>query len=149
MSAGVSFVCWIVAASLNGWLLLRLAPRLAAPVLIKRAGATFALAPVILIAIILSMAAIGASPPGGFGNRLFETFFTIEILAMLSIMNGVFHGMVDGTIAFHRRVNAANLDRFPVSFLIRRARGLKLFGTLAWCAGGALMLYGVWFDTHV
>jgi len=149
MTAGVSLVCWIIAVSLNGWLLLSVAGRLAAPTLLKRACLAFAVTPVILVAIILGVAAIGIAPSNEFGDRLFQSFFTIEIVAMLSIGNVIFQGMVDGVIAFHRRVNGANLDRFPVSFLIHHQRKLKLFGTLAWCAGGALMLYGVWFDTHV
>jgi hypothetical protein len=149
MSAGTSVFCWIIAASLNGWLLLGLAPRLAASTLLKRAGAAFAIAPLILVAIMLCVAATGRAPSDGFGNWLFQSFFTVEILALLSIFNAIFHGMVDVIITFHQRANAANLHRFPISFLIRQERGLKLFGTLAWCAGGALMLYGVWFDMHI
>jgi|GEM_PF-2862914 len=137
MNTGISFVCWIIAVSLNGWLLLSVAGRLAAPTLLKRACLAFAITLSFWLLSSSEVAAIGIAPSDDFGDRLFQSFFTIEIVAMLSIGNAIFQGMVDGVIAFHRRVNAANLDRFPVSFLIHHQRKLKLFGTLAWCAGGS------------
>lgn len=149
MSAGLSLVCWLCAVATNGWLLFRIASDTPAVLLLKRAGIVLVGAPVCLVAIILTMAAIGAHPSTGFGDRLLSIFFTIVVLVMLTFANVTFHGMVDGISAFHRRVNAANLHRFPISFLIRHGYGLKMFGTMMWFAGGALMLYGVWFDMHV
>ncbi|MBM7406469.1 MULTISPECIES: hypothetical protein [Sphingomonas] len=81
-----------------------------------------------------------------FTTILFQVLLTINVVAMLNIMNVAVHKMVDVQGAFHRRFNAANLHRFPVSVVISGAPQLKKVGTAFWSLGAALMLYGLWFD---
>lgn len=137
---------WLCTVAINGWLLFRVTPRMPVARLLKRIAIVFVGAIVCVVAITLLMVAVGMHPSDAFGKRLFSLFFATEVLALLSFVNLIFHGEVDVVGAFHRRVNAVNLDRFPISFLIRHERGLKTFGTVAWFIGGALMLYGVWMD---
>jgi hypothetical protein len=93
----------------------------------------------------LSLRHLGIRSSHAFMSTLFQLLFTVIIAAMLNIMNLVFQGMVDAQIAFHRRFNAANLHRFPVSFVIAHRERIKAFGALFWSFAGGMMLYGVWF----
>lgn len=148
-SSGFSAVYWLCSVAAHGCLLFGIAPRAKTGLLLRRAGIAIVAAPVCLIAVALLIKASGIRPSGSLGDRIFSFFVTAEILALLTVANVIFHGMVDAIVSFHERANTANLQRFPISFLIRFRRGLKTFGTSAWFAGGSLMLYGVWFDTHI
>lgn len=145
----VSILGWLTANALNAWLLFVVANRIAPAKLLKRAGLVIAASPLVMVAIILALYGLGAHPSDAFGTRLLQLFFTIVVLAMLSIGNLVFGGMIAAQIGFHRRFNAANLHRFPIRFLIRHGDGMKRVASLIWCGGGALMLYGIWFDMHL
>lgn len=80
---------------------------------------------------------------------LFQLLFTVVVIAMLNLANLAFRGIVSAQEAFHKRYNAARLQRFPVSLVIGGAAGLKTFSICFWGLGSALMLYGVWFDMKI
>ena len=139
---------WLLSVVLNVFLLVT-APQRGAAFVVKRAiiAMVAALATVVILTVTLYWT--GAHPSQAFGNGLFQLTFAILVIAMVNIANVVFQGMVDSIIAFHQRYNAANLHRFPISFLIAHAQHLKIFGTTFWCLGSPLMLYGAWFDMKV
>lgn len=141
-------IAWLIFVAVCIALLI-VAPRYGAGFVIKRAVGAIIGGIVLVVLTALALRGLKVQPSHGFSTALFQLLFTVVITAMLNIINLVFHGMVDAQIAFHTRCNAANLHRFPISFLIGHARQLKLFGTAMWCFGSALMLYGVWFDTQV
>jgi len=57
--------------------------------------------------------------------------------------------MIEAQIAFHKRYNAANLERFPVSFAIEKRDRLKLFATCFWGLNSVLALYAVWLKMQL
>jgi hypothetical protein len=149
MNASVSLALWLFSVAANGWLLFGPTARMSNKLLFRRIGIVSVATPVCAVAFMLTLAAIEAHPSPNFGNRFFSVVFTVVVLKMLTFANRTFHGMIDTVIAFHQWVNRANLHRFPISFIIQHRAGLKQFGTSAWFLGGAVMLYGVWFDMHI
>ena len=141
--------CWAAAVAANACLLLFLALRRDGIYIVKRAVFVLISTPVIVLLIALILRSVGARPSPQFTVYIFAAFFTIVIMAMINIANVVFRGMVDAVIAFHEQHNASNLDRFPISALVRHRDHLKTFASIVWCLGSALMLYGVWFDMAV
>jgi hypothetical protein len=81
--------------------------------------------------------------------RLIDLIITGVMLAMLSFINTLFHGMVDSVIAFHQKHNAANVHRFPVSVLVEHRALFKRGATMLWLLGSSSMFYGVWTGTRV
>ncbi|WP_420138051.1 hypothetical protein [Sphingomonas sp.] len=116
---------------------------------LKWSGLALAAAPAIVVIVTLLLAALHVQPPPGFGTIMFQLLFTVTVMAMVNLVTAIFAAMVEAQIAFHEKYNAANLYRFPVSFLIARPEQLKWFVTLVFCGGSGLMLYGIWFDTHI
>ena len=139
---------WLLSVTLNAILLVT-APRRGTPFVVKRGIIAIFAAPAMVLVLGLILFWLDAHPSQAFADGLFQVMFTIVIIAMINIANVVFHGMVDTIKAFHERYNAANLHRFPISFLIAHAQHLKIFGTIVWCLGSVPILYGTWFDMHV
>src|SRR4051812_9530497 len=110
-------VAWLLSVLATIVLLIR-APRYGAGVVLKAAIGSIIGSILFLVILGLSLRQLGIRSSHVFTTALFQSFFTIVIAAMLNAMNLVFHGMVEAQVAFHRRYNAANLDRFPISFLI-------------------------------
>lgn len=141
-------VAWILSAALTIFLLVK-APPYGAGFVIKRAIGAIVAGILLVVTLGLVLRGLAISPSHVLTTALFQCLMTVVIMAMLNGMNVVFHSMVEAQIAFHQRFNAANLHRFPISFLIEQRQGLKAFGTIMWCLGAVLMLYGVWFDMQV
>lgn len=141
-------IAWLISAAVCTALLI-VAPRYGTGVVIKCAAGAIIGGMMLVVLIALVLRGLKMQPSHGFTTALFQLLFTVVITSMLNIMNLVLHGMVNAQIAFHERYNAANLHRFPISFVVGHARQLKTFGTTMWCFGSALMLYGVWFDMKV
>lgn len=76
---------------------------------------------------------------------MFQLLMTVTVVGLLNIMNVVSSGIVNAQGAFHKRYNAPNTRRFPVSFVLEQASQIKKGYTWFWCIGSAMMLYGVWF----
>ncbi len=140
---------WLMSVAINGWLLFVVTRKVAPRTLLRRAIIVAVASPVCLVAVILAVAATGVDPSGNFGTPLFQLFFATQILMLVTIAHMIFRGMIETVTDFHRQYNSANLHRFPVSFLIRHPRQLALFAACLWFGGGALMLYGVWFDFRI
>ncbi|MBB3912587.1 hypothetical protein [Sphingomonas desiccabilis] len=140
---------WMLSVAGTAWLLIAVTPRLGLARTLKWAGGAIAAVWLITSTIIVAMWLTGLDPPEWFGTRLFQLVFAAVIAGILSAGNLVFHGMVDTIIAFHEAHNAQNLERFPISFLIRHRRLLKRCATVLWCLGAGLMFYGVWTDVKV
>jgi hypothetical protein len=149
MNVALSGALWLFSVAANGWLLFGRPSKMSNKLLFRLVGAVSIATPVCAVAFMLVLAAIGAHPSIEFRDGFFSVVFTVALLTMLTSINRTFHGMVDTVIAFHERVNRANLHRFPIAFLIQHRAGLKRFGTVAWFGGGALMLFGVWLHKHV
>ncbi|WP_034161430.1 hypothetical protein [Sphingomonas sp. ERG5] len=141
-------IAWLISVAVCVALLI-VAPRFGTGLVIKCSVGAIIGGTVLVVMIALALRGLKVQPSHAFTTALFQLLFTAVVAAMLNIMNFVFHGMVNAQIAFHKRYNAANLHRFPISFLIGYERQLKMFGTMMWCFGSALMLYGVWFDMKV
>jgi hypothetical protein len=139
---------WLISVAVCTALLV-VAPRYGTGFVIKCAVSAIVGGMILVVLIALALRELKVQPSQGFTTILFQLLFTVVITAMLNIMNLVFHAMVNAQTAFHKRYNAANLHRFPISFVIEHVRPLKMFGTIMWCFGSALMLYGVWFDMKV
>ena len=148
MGAALHGAAWLLSVALAISLLIR-APRYGAAFVVKRAIAAIVIGVVVVLVVALVLRGLSVQPSHGFSTALFQLLFTVVVVAMLNGANVTFHGMVDTVIGFHRRYNAGNLHRFPISFMIRNENQLKMFGTAMWCFGSTLMLYGVWFDTHI
>lgn len=80
---------------------------------------------------------------------LFQALMSIVTIAMLNIMNLAVRGMIAAQTSFHTRYNAANLRRFPVSFVIDQADRIRLIGTIFWSSASLVMFYGIWFHMTV
>lgn len=140
---------WMASVALCLSLLLRARHTKQPLLIVRRAALAMVGAVVLLIAIDLAVAALGVHPSREIRTYLIMIFITAEIVSGLNIGNVVFHGMAVSLIAFHQKYNSARLHRFPISFLIKRRDHLKILGTIMWCLGSILMLYGVWFDTEI
>ena len=137
-------VAWFVSVSLCVASLI-MSARLRAGLVIKLAlGAIFG-GMALLTMVGWTLKKFDMQPSHAFTTILIQVLLTINVVAMLNIMNVAFHKMVDAQGAFHRRFNAANLHRFPVSFVISGAPQLKRLATTFWSLGSTLMLYGLWF----
>lgn len=139
---------WLLCTTLSIFLLFA-APRHGAAFVVKGAVASIVAAIILVVMLGLILRGFAFRPSAAFTTALFQLLMTIVVIAMLNIMNILFRGMVDVQIAFHQRRNAANLHRFPISFVVAHRQQLKTLGTLMWCFGAGLMLYGVWFDMQV
>lgn len=142
-------LCWLLCVAVNAVLLVALPRRLGGARIIKAGVIAIVAAPVVFVAAALALRGLGVHPSAQFAARFFAAFFTVIVMAMTNIANVAFRGMVDAIVGFHQRNNSANLDRFPISALIRHQDRLKTLASIVWRLGSGLMLYGVWFDTAV
>ena len=141
-------VAWLLSVLVTMVLLSR-APRYGTGFVLKAAIGSIVGSMLFVTALGLSLRHFGIRSSHAFTTILFQLLFAVLIAAMLNIMNLVLRGMVEGQIAFHRRYNAANLQRFPVSFVIARRERIKAVGTLFWCFGAGIMFYGLWFHMQL
>lgn len=141
-------VAWLISVSLCIASLI-MSARLRAGLVLKLALGAIIGGIALVTAIAWALKKLEIQPSHAFKTILFQLLLTITVAAMLNIMNVVSRKMVDAQGAFHRRFNAANLHRFPVSFVISGAPQLKNFGTAFWAFGSALMLYGLWFHMEL
>lgn len=145
----MNVLLWLLAAALNAYLLLGLAPRTDAGRFVKWAVVALVMAVVGAVLVALILHAVGASPSRQAVADILAAFFTVAVILFVNIVNVACRGMVDAIVSFHQNNNAANLDRFPIATLIHRQDQLKLLLGVVWSLGSALMLYGVWFDMAV
>lgn len=138
-------LAWLASVGLTVFLLWT-APRRGAAFVLKAAIAAIVLDIALFAALGFGLRSVNIRPSDAVLTLMLQLVMALIVIAMLNIMNIVFHRMVDAQIAFHKRYNGANLQRFPISFLIRHAAQLKMLGTIFWCLGAGLMLYGLWFD---
>lgn len=135
---------WLASVGLTVFLLWT-APRRGVAFVLKAAIAAIVLDIALFAALGFGLRSMNIRPSDAVLTLILQLVMTFIVIAMLNIMNIVFHRMVEAQIAFHKRYNGANLQRMPVSFVIRHADQLKMLGTLFWCLGAGLMLYGLWF----
>ena len=148
MTQFLQIAAWLLSV-LATMILLSRAPRYSTGFVLKAAIGSIAGSMLFVTVLGLGMRHFGIRSSHAFTTMLFQLLFTVCIAAMLNIMNLVLHGMVEAQIAFHRRYNAANLHRFPVSFVIAHRERIKAVGTLFWCFGAGIMFYGLWFHMQL
>ncbi|WP_420137677.1 hypothetical protein [Sphingomonas sp.] len=141
----VDIVAWLASLSLAVFLLWT-ARRRGGAFVAKAAIASIVLGMALVIGVGVVLRRLEIRPSDDVVQIAMQLLMTLLVIAMLNIMNILFHGLVEMQIAFHQRFNVANLHRFPVRFVIAHRQRLKRVATILWCFAAALMLYGVWFD---
>lgn len=109
-------------------------------------GGALVLLPVLAFLIMIILKVSGFQPGPDFKGFFFGIFLALGviILANLAVLTGDF--ILNNLIGFQQQHNAANTDRFPVSFAVRNKNNIMLTYRVLFFLGTCLQLYGTCFD---
>ncbi|WP_294824969.1 hypothetical protein [uncultured Flavobacterium sp.] len=98
----------------------------------------------VAILAMLTVKVLGIRPDEDFK----EIFFGI-VLSTLAVLliNGMLIGadyIIDFQLKFHSAHNAANSSRYPIRFLVKNERLIRIVVRITFFLGSLLMFYGVW-----
>jgi amino acid transporter len=144
MELTMRYLLFVILIFLNGFVLFFLSKKYDRPFLLKAF-------PVLIPIIIAFFFALGfiikllhLQMDFNTSQVLISAMMSLIVIALINFANQLFFFMVDSIVEFHKKNNAANINRQPIKFFIVNQIKLKHVATLIWFLGSALMLYGIW-----
>ncbi|RZK39730.1 MAG: hypothetical protein EOO90_17775 [Pedobacter sp.] len=103
---------------------------------------TFVLAAVVLLLVKFS----GNTPSGQFKNVFFAVVVSILSVMLVNFMCLVGDYFLERMINFHNVNNASNADSFPVSFVVKNLRLVRIGMRMVFLLASTVGLYGIWLS---
>lgn len=99
---------------------------------------------VIAILVMLAIRLMNIRPHDNLKGIFFSIVMSILTILLLNIMVITASYLIDHLVKFHQEQNASNVQRLPVSFLLKNQVIIKNVFKVLFFMGSLLMFYGLW-----
>lgn len=140
----MKIICFIVFAAINLLLMLRVPEGAAKLKYLKIYSIGIPVTFLLAVLAMLLMKAGSMRPDESVKAIFMAVLMSILMILLMNIIVIASSYLVDFLLKFHTSQNAANADRFPVSFLSQNQTTVKNVFKWLFFSGSLLMLYGLW-----
>lgn len=144
----MKILLFIVFVAVNIFLMLKLPSGAEKLKYLKIYGLGIPVTFVIALIVMLLLKALGVQPNGEVKDLFFGVILSILTVLMMNIMIIGADYIIDLLLQYQKNHNAANLNRFPVRFLIMHKNAVRTVFKALFSLSSVLMFYGVWLSKN-